>query len=261
MKHAILIALLMFVFRSADACSCGGSPSFCNTFSQYNFSGSCVVVDSFQYGISLKVLHKFHGTENRDTITVWDFGGPYDMCNDSASFASASFLGYVGDTIIIALPVIDTIKNSWDVIGDYRTPSFTCEHYNLTVRNDTVRGFISGPPFCFPFGSCINKYGYNDFLVDFPTKSLSCETWLSTNTHPEKEVLNYYPNPATDKIVFTTAEKGTLTITNEFGQFIDTLDITNNQTPISTTHLRSGIYFITFQTERTTTTKKLVVQQ
>ncbi len=260
MKHAILISVLMFLFKTSSPCVCYDPSSFCITHRYYSMAASCIVADTFSHGISLKVLHYLSGNENRDTINVWDLGGPYNMCNDSVSNTRAVGLGNIGDTIIVALPRIDTIKNTWDTIGDYRVPGFTCNEHVLRVLNDTVRGLISGG-FCRYVNNCLKSYNYDDFINEFAVKSLECNMWLNIKEPEIHGLLNYYPNPATDKIVFTTTENGMLTIVNDLGQFIDVVSITNNQTQISTSNFRPGIYFLAFQTEKSIITRKLVIQQ
>ncbi|HBF87123.1 MAG TPA: hypothetical protein DDX39_00665 [Bacteroidales bacterium] len=258
MKHIIFIPILLILFRTSFACSCTSGQSFCFTHSNYNLTTSCVVIDTFPNGISLKILHILRGIENRDTIKVWDLGGPYNVCTLTDS--RASFLGSIGDTLIISLPRIDTIKNTWDVIGDYRTPGFECDTYILRVQNNTVIGFISGSPYCYYLQNCVNNYDYNDFIVDFPSKSLSCETWLNSDDLNVQEFLNYYPNPTIDKFIFTSNEKGTLTISNSLGQITDILNIKQEQTIIPTDNLMSGIYFLTFKTDSYNITEKFIVQ-
>ena len=203
MKQSLLIAALLALFNSSFACSCGTWPSFCLCNGYYDLSASCVVVDSFSHGISLRILNKFHGNENRDTINVWDNGGPYNMCNDSMLEASAGFLGHVGDTLIIALEKTDTLINSWDVIGDYHTPGFSCNEYVLRVWNSTVIGLISGSEYCYYMNNCVNIYNYDSFIVDFPIKSLSCDTWLGTKEIPPSERLSFYPNPFENTVSFS----------------------------------------------------------
>jgi len=239
----------------------GGKQSFCDTHASFSLTASCVVVATFPHGISLKVLHILHNSESRDPIKVWDIGGPYNSCMDSLTSASAAHLGDVGDTLILALNKIDTISNIWDVVGEYRTPFLPCNVYRLTVANNTVLGFISGSMDCSTTSSCLNTYNYDEFLVDFPTKSINCETWLSTDEPSSQKLLSYHPNPASDNFIFSTTESGTLTITNQLGQFIEAVSITDNQTQISTRNLLSGIYFLTYQTKRNTITRKLIVQQ
>lgn len=261
MKHIILISALLMLFNGSFACSCIGGKSFCDNHASYDLTVSCVVISSFPNGIGLKILQLLHGSETKDTIKVWDLGGPYNLCNDSLTDASASFLGSIGDTLILALSKIDTLKNGWDVIGDYRTPGFQCDAYRLSVINNTVLGFISGSEFCTYLNNCLTSYNYDDYLIDFPIKSLTCETWLNTDGLTTQELLNYYPNPASDKIIFTVSNKGTLTITNQIGQLINSVSINDNETQISTAHLPSGIYFLIFQMDRKTVTRKLVVKQ
>ncbi len=203
MKHLFLISALLVLFNSSFGCGCGSNISFCYCHKWYDLSTSCVIVDSFSHGISLKVLHVLNGAENRDTIKVWDMGGPYNMCNDSLTNSRAALLGKVGDTLIIALPKIDTIINPWDVIGDYVTLGFNCTAYNLKVVNNTVTGLISGT-FNYPqCSNCIWSYNYDNFISDFPTKSLSCQTWLSTNDVTAPERLSFYPTPFESSLSFS----------------------------------------------------------
>ena len=110
MKRICFLSFFLILFKVSSACSCGSFQSFCNSHTNYDLTANCVIVDTFPNGISMKVLYVWNGNENRDTINVWNIGGPYDMCNDSATDASAAFLGSVGDTLILALPKIDTIK-------------------------------------------------------------------------------------------------------------------------------------------------------
>lgn len=71
----------------------------------------------------------------------------------------------------------------------------------------------------------------------------------------------FYPNPAHDYVDFITSNRGSLTITNQIGQFVDVILITENQTRISTENLSAGIYFLTFQTENNFITSKLIIQK
>lgn len=264
MKRLIIIAALLVSFYNGFACSCGPPESFCTTHTLYDLSASCVVVDAFAHGISLKLLQVFHGTEERDTIKLWDLGGPYGppgMCNDSTEHQYASYLGGIGDTLILALPKIDSIRYTWDVIGDYRTPGFQCDVYQLLVKNKVVLGKISGSAYCSYLQNCLTSYNYDDFLIDFPIKRLSCQTWLTTPEALPNTALSYYPNPASDRFTFTTPQKGNLTIINNLGQWVESLSIMDYQTKIPTDQLPNGVYFLLFQTERHLERKKLIVQR
>lgn len=261
MKHVILILFLLGQVYNSFACSCGSVKSFCNTYSDYDLAASCVVIDTFPRGISLEVLAVFYGNENRDTVKVWDLGGPYDMCNDSLSNSTAKFLGNIGDTLILALPKIDTMKNTWDVIGDYHTPGFQCHTYKLIVLNDTVSGLVSGSEFCYFLDNCLTSYYYPDFLIAFPEKRLSCQTWLNASDINSDESFNFYPNPTSNHVVLSTNLTGKLYIVNQLGQFMEQIPITNTQTIISINHLSAGVYTFIFEVKEKTITRKLIVQR
>lgn len=259
MKRLLLLFFLTAFLNNSKACSCGGELSFCDNHINYDFSGSVVVIDAFTFGISLKVLHRFHGEESRDTITVWDLGGPYDICNDSSGFASASFLGEIGDTMILAISKIDTLKNSWDIVGDYRTPGFTCTCYKLRVTNNYVHGTIAGPETTFNFDEILSIYNYDEFLIDFPSQRFNCENWLNIQELIYEKALSYFPNPAKDNITITTESMGLLTITNDIGEVLERISIDKESIEISTQKLNSGVYFLSLQTEKSKITKKFIV--
>lgn len=71
----------------------------------------------------------------------------------------------------------------------------------------------------------------------------------------------FYPNPAHDYVDFITSNRGSLTITNQIGQFVDVILITENQTRISTENLSARNLFLTFQTENNFITSKLIIQK
>jgi hypothetical protein len=259
MKYIILLSASLAFFSSTFACSCSSGQSFCNTHSRYSITASCVVVNTFSHGVSVKVINLLNGNENRDTITIWDIGGPYNMCNDSLEFASAAYLvGSIGDTVILALPLIDSVINSWDVIGDYRTPGFQCDEYRLFVKNNVVYGFISGWKFCN--NDCLRYYDYNDFISDFPAKRLNCETWLAIDDFSSNNILTFYPNPTSSVITIKTAERGTISVMNDLGQIIDSFFVFYNEQQILTDKLAKGIYTLTFQTKRAVVARKFIVQ-
>jgi hypothetical protein len=70
-----------------------------------------------------------------DTIIIWD---EKDLeCNGPISMGSEN-IGTVGDSVIIIAPKIDSIRNSWDVIGDYRMPHFYSVKSILRIYNDSA---------------------------------------------------------------------------------------------------------------------------
>jgi len=244
MKKLYSFLFLLILFSHSNACSCSGGKSFCETHSGYDVTISGIIVANFPHGISIKILNLLHGVENRDTINVWDLGGPYSMCNDSMFDASAAYLGNIGDTLVIALPKIDSAKTAWDVVGDYKTPGFQCDAYRLWVTNSVVHGFISGSPYCYYLHNCLNNYSFEDFITEFPIKSLSCETWLSISESNLDDSFSLFPNPFSTQLNFKTSnnEPTTVSLFNFLGQHILLQSFTNS-TILNTAQMPNGIYF------------------
>jgi hypothetical protein len=256
MKNAALLFLFLSLFKISFACSCSWGRTFCECHDDFSVAISGVVVDSFKYGISIKVLHLLNGNENRDTIEVWDLGGPYSMCNDSLSDSRSSFLGSVGDTLIIALPKIDTLKNSWDVIGDYRTPGFICDEHKLRVVNNRVFGLISGysGSYCYYQNNCIHSYDYDDFINEFPTRKLDCQSWVGVQEKINTQSINIYPNPFTNQISIASEKTFDFQITDYLGKTI--LSGKTNE-PITTDNLSKGNYLLVLKNEDAYSVKKI----
>lgn len=97
------------------------------------------------------------------------------------------------------------------------------------------------------------------FLKSHSLKSFGNNTGISE--FGGQDLFHVYPNPSTDRIILNTTERGSVSITNQLGQFIDEIIISNRQTQIATDNFQSGIYFLTFQTEKYFVTKKLIIHQ
>lgn len=69
-----------------------------------------------------------------------------------------------------------------------------------------------------------------------------------------------YTNPATNEFTVSTSENGLLTITNAFGQVIQSFAIQERQLKIPCAKFPSGNYFLTFQTSKNIQTKKVLIQ-
>lgn len=130
------------VCQTALACSWIPVP-FCETSnarpSDAVISGRIINVD--MDGIDLEVIDVLRGEEDREIIRIWD-GTDWD-CNGLFSMAAAD-LGSVDDSIIVVLPLIDTIENTWDVLGDYRRPDYYEHQTELRITNGVVHGAITG---------------------------------------------------------------------------------------------------------------------
>lgn len=158
----LLLAFLLFQFITAPTVACSFSPkSFCSGSADLEnniiIAGEIIGVDND--GIDVRVFQWFKGNSTSDTIRVWD-GTDFD-CNGFFSMAAGD-LGGVGDSALLNLPVIDSIENAWDVIGDYRRPGYIQYTRSLRLEGDTLFGFING----IPLGSSQNLYkvSYETFL-------------------------------------------------------------------------------------------------
>ncbi len=131
---------------TAVACTITALP-FCATFHEPYDSidlivfAEIVAVDT--QGADLEVIEVLSGQETRTRIRVWD-GTDFD-CNGLWSLAVET-LGSVGDSILVMLPKIDTLQNTWDIIGDYRNPNHHFRTPSARIRNGmTVGYFYYGP--------------------------------------------------------------------------------------------------------------------
>lgn len=105
--------------------------------------------------------------------------------------------------------------------------------------------------------SCID--GYFEFDNDTVSSAVYCPDVNAINENKIYNTFNYYPNPTTG--IFTLnvpSETKEINIFNSLGQIVQR-KIVNGQTNIDFTLKNSGIYFIQINTDRQTTTKKLIV--
>jgi hypothetical protein len=149
------------------------------------------IIDSIPRGIRLKVLSVIRGIELRDTVIIWD--GTDIECNGPFSQA-ASLMGNAGDTILTVMAPADTIREPWQVLGDYVRPYFFGTTPELKIENDTLKGFISGGAGA-PAPYQVWRLHFDDFITYWNSHSSSCNTLVGIE---EKEVLNatLFPNPA-----------------------------------------------------------------
>lgn len=169
--HSFCIAALM-LGQGALACSWIPSP-FCATSNERPddvvLSGRIVGTD--MDGIDLEVIHVLKGSESRDTIRIWD-GTDFD-CNGLFSMAAAD-LGGLNDSIIVVLPMITTIENAWDVLGDYRSPYYFGATPSLIIRSGLVNGYYAGPSW-----SPMAPIPYLEFMANWNNGPNHCSTYLS----------------------------------------------------------------------------------
>ncbi len=73
-------------------------------------------------------------------------------------------------------------------------------------------------------------------------------------------VFSVFPNPSDNEFTLTSSMNGTAVITNDLGQVMLSISIHAKQQNFSTADFPSGIYFVTFHSDKFTQTKKLLIQ-
>ncbi len=203
-----LLVLLAFLAFQLPSYSCSWSwPSFCTTINSYQDAGtnfvivSGIVTAADEDGVDLEVLEVLAGTENRSTIRIWD-GTDFD-CNGLHSMAAADFLR-LNNRVVVLLPVIDVIENSWDQIGDYRMPSPWGSSPILSVVADEVTGFIVGQTYSdniiteLPYDIFINEF-LGSGICDLDLPNLNVRFFYDENLDGRRDFQeNYLPVGAVD---------------------------------------------------------------
>jgi hypothetical protein len=238
---AFLILLLILLLSSAIR-ACQVRPySFCNVsqWPGYNVLYG-KVVDTLPHGIKMEVYTVMHGTETRDTVTIWDY--PAYVCDTDA--LRANVIGRIGDTAFVILAVIDSTVTSWEVIGDYRMQDPYAQACVLFVKQDTVRGFIYGD-YTAPPGVNVTLYSLSDFLANWQGKA--CVNYhlngLSTNDIDFIEDIIVAPNPAGNYTMLQNMPTGsTAELFSADGRQVNSIISNNRQ--ISMSHLAPGTYLL-----------------
>jgi hypothetical protein len=238
-RKYFITSVITLIFSNAFACSYIPI-SFCETNnSRPNdivICGKIFQIDSD--GIDIEVIDVLKGVEHRDTIRVWD--GTDFECTGLWSMA-ASNLGFLNDTVIVILPLIDSIENTWDMIGDYRSPDYFGYITTLNVTNNTVSGYINDI-------WNTSHIPYDDFKNNWLNSINECSNWLGINEEvQDQKSIVIYPNPSSDFIQIDNLKtEGNYKIYNIMGVlafegYIGKNDQINIQT------LKKGLYFIQFK--------------
>jgi hypothetical protein len=138
------------------------------------------------------------------------------------------------------------------------------------IITDTIFERIGCIGFNYPFetsvfgtdGPLVGFCNYSDSLFsDWNNPDIYC-TFLPTGiSQPnDEEIFNISPNPVFDEITLSTAEQGLCFIADQTGKIIETIKIMDSKTKISTKNLQSGIYIISFKTDKLQYISKLFIQ-
>lgn len=246
MKNLILIFISIFIYHSS-LIACSYFPdSFCVTSSEKEdnliVSGKIIAIDSD--GIDLQVLNILRGEYDREILRIWD-GTDFD-CNGIFSMA-ASDLGNVNDSIIIILPKIDIIQNTWDVIGDYRRPEYFGYEPVLSIQNSIIYGLIKGLVEA-PEEYRVTSMGYNEFIETWAANGDCSDIKVGVNEVNKSQVIIQYNNPVDKsldiKIINSNNSLKTIEIFNMLGTKLKTIKSTNQEINLSVSDMPNGHYFI-----------------
>jgi hypothetical protein len=182
----VFIFFFLIVYYFGIACS--GIPTpFCNTKAERpaDMVMKGVVVASGNHSIQLSVIEILSGVESRSIVVIWD-GTDFD-CNGMVSMKS-TLIGLPGDTVLCILPKIQTVQNTWDVIGDYRMPDHLFKTPVLKVLNGFLKGSVAGDMFTWE----IRTMPYQDFKNYWIQHQNSCITLVSIASSAGHEPVSVY---------------------------------------------------------------------
>tara|TARA_B100000508_G_C11465660_1_gene282087 strand:- start:398 stop:1045 length:648 start_codon:yes stop_codon:yes gene_type:complete len=209
-------------------------------------------------GIDLLVIDVLRGTESRDTIRIWD-GTDFD-CNGIFSMAAAD-LGKVNDSIVLVLPQIDSMQNSWDVLGDYRRPDYYTYIPSLKWSNGILNGLAIGMTGDMPSNQLL-KVKYSDFKDQWK-KNNGCLGLTSMKEGLSTQEFVRYQNPisSTLNLTFNSVSENAINIQifNSHGALIISQSIIETEVDIDFTVYNSGIYVVRlYQNNRPAETFRII---
>ena len=254
-KITLLLFSVLIYLNSSFACSYYPI-SFCATSEEKDediiVSGKIISIDSD--GINLQVLEVLRGEENRSILRIWD-GTDFD-CNGLFSMASSD-LGSVNDSIIVILPKIDSLQNTWDVIGDYRRPNYFGYIPKLIIKDGIVEGFIKGLTGA-PTEYIANSVNYDEFIETYTSNGDCSEIKVGTNDINGLNQSIIFNNPVNNslkiKITNQSSNQKTINIYNSYGIFVKSIKSRNEDIGINTSQFPAGIYFgkVSYENKKTT---------
>ncbi len=242
MKKLILLFIVNFVF-TLKLLACSYTPiSFCATSESFSENlivfGKIVSIDN--NGIDFEIIDILKGQENKTIIRIWD-GVDFD-CNGNWSM-SASELGAINETIIVALPKISEKKSDWETLGDYRRPDFFGYTPNLKVNNGIVSGYITdNNAGSEPYN---RQADYEIFKNSWETNQNCSSVVLGTENYKSEstfKILSLSNNKF--KILSNKNAEFKISVYNINGLKIESNEIIQKEFEIDLSKYSTGIYFV-----------------
>lgn len=247
MLKAYLIISLIIFNTACFSCTCE-LISFCETASARKEDNifKMVIIDEAVHSIKVLRLETIRGLEEMDTLIIWD-GTDYD-CNGNISMV-ASQIGEVGDTLLIILPVIDSIENVWDVAGDYRMPDWLCYTYKLKLENNFLHGVING---VYPY-YYLGNYNYDEFIESWFLGGETCNLVPVTfvSYFDSATFIKVFPNPSDGLFVINVLQVGHIEyqVIDFSGRLITQCNYVNNKILVDLGTYPDGVYLFVLKKE------------
>jgi hypothetical protein len=216
--------------------------SFCNTIHE-DIPDNLIVrgyfSDQLSNGLVFTRIETLRGNEDRDEIKIWD-NLPFD-CNGE-HLRLASYLGNIGEEVIISVTQIDTVYFEDETIGDYRvSEGLWWQTHSLKVLGDSVNGYILTNPLQ---EVNIETIHFDEFIVKV-IDGAQCITTSTNNLRSDQ--FKIYPTLVNENIFISydrVLEDSTVEIYNTSGQKM----ISNNLSPVfNLGTLSKGMYIIVIQ--------------
>lgn len=247
MKYLLTLIILTTAAASVMACSVIPS-SFCyeadRAPDEVIVSGTITGVDAD--GIDFEIRDVIRGTESRAVIRIWD--GTDGYCNGVISMA-ADEIGAVGESFVLLLPVIDSLENTWDVLGDYRRPNWFGPTTALPIEDEKVEGYIKGYN-DNPWPTDEITVTYQEFFDAWANDGdcQSIEVILGSSTESHVIIEAQVTNPISDAIDIAMVGNSTSRLFNLYsitGELLHSVRSPEQYVSIPTPDLPKGLLILT----------------
>lgn len=251
MKQILLLFTFAFCFAQTHSSACTFSPVFfCENINQSHPNYHVLtgkIIDTIQNGVRFEIVEVLRGEETRDTVIIWN-DKPFICVGPIPRIAKE--LGIIGDTLVVALPKIDSIINNWERIGDYRVPEVYAYITSLKLEKDTLKGYLAG--ISWLHSSYTVRLDYETFKTSIITQQ-NCAMRVSTQDFPFESNFQIYPNPFDNQLFVNFPSAGfsrlEYLITNMNGQVLQWGTLFQNQV-IQTDNLPNGMYLLVVRSEK-----------